>query len=56
MKYLEMFVELADRAQQLPEQQSACCSLGGMYNSLVCLFCMVDVTLDLSGIFIELFT
>lgn len=35
MKYLEMFVDLADRAQQLPEQQSACSSLGEMYNSLV---------------------
>lgn len=35
MKYLEMFVELADRAAQLPEQRSACTSLGSMYNSLV---------------------
>lgn len=35
MKYLEMFVELADRSQQLPEQQKACTSLGSIYNSLV---------------------
>ena len=35
MKYLEMFVELADRAQQLPEQQKACTCLGAIYNSLV---------------------
>ena len=35
MKYLEMFVELADRSQQLPEQQRACTSLGSIYNSLV---------------------
>lgn len=35
MKYLEMFVELADRSQQLPEQQRACTSLGAIYNSLV---------------------
>ena len=36
MKYLEMFVELADRSQQLPEQQKACTCLGAIYNSLVC--------------------
>ena len=35
MKYLEMFVELADRSQQLPEQQKACTCLGAIYNSLV---------------------
>lgn len=35
MKYLEMFVELADRSQQLPEQQRACTSLGSIYNSMV---------------------
>lgn len=35
MKYLEMFVELADRSQELPEQQKACTSLGSIYNSLV---------------------
>ena len=35
MKYLEMFVELADRSQQLPEQQRACNCLGAIYNSLV---------------------
>ena len=35
MKYLEMFVELADRSEQLPEQQKACTCLGAIYNSLV---------------------
>ena len=35
MKYLEMFVELADKSEQLPEQQKACTCLGAIYNSLV---------------------
>ena len=35
LKYLEMFVELADRSEQLPDQQRACSSLGAIYNSLV---------------------
>ena len=48
MKYLEMFVELADRSQQLPEQQKACTSLGSIYNSLV-----RQTPLSISTLFIQ---